>query len=352
MLEEKFKDFFAGKKILVTGCAGTVGRALISHLLACEPKELKIMDNNETEIFFMLERFRDTPQVNCILGDIRDRHKLEDILWGMDIVFHTAAFKHVIVGEYNPFDVVQNNVLGIQNLIQAALRCDVERVIFTSSDKAVNPTNVMGATKLLGEKLITAANSYRDGYRTIFASTRFGNVIGSRGSVVPVFADQIRKGGPVTLTDRQMTRFIMTVEEAAGLVAKAAVLAKGGEVFVTKMPVIRITDLAEVMIAELAPRYGHKPESIEIIEVGSKPGEKLYEELMNAEEIRRAVELEDMFVILPAFRNVYRQVDYTYPGVLSAKVERPYISANEKPLDKEELRHYLRKNLILEGDNG
>ena len=223
----------------------------------------------------------------------------------------------------------------------------MEKVIFTSSDKAVNPTNVMGASKLMCEKLITAANTLTYGNKIIFASVRFGNVIGSRGSVVPVFMKQIKAGGPITVTDKRMTRFIMTVEEAANLVLKTALLAKGGEVFITKMPVMRIMDLAEIMIDILAPKYGYTKETIEIKEIGAKPGEKLYEELMTEEETRRSLELKDMFVTLPAFREVYK-IEYTYPNIIKEKVDKAYISANEFPLNKKALKNYLIKNKILE----
>ena len=189
----------------------------------------------------------------------------------MDIVFHVAAFKHVYLCEYNPFDAVMTNVIGTQNVLKAATASGAERVLFTSSDKAVNPTNVMGSTKLLAERMVTAYNVAPGRDKIVFASSRFGNVIGSRGSVVPVFYKQIKRGGPVTVTDPQMTRFIMTIPEAARLVMEACTLAKGGEVFISKMPVIRIVDLATVMIETLAPEFGHKPEDIEIEYIGARP---------------------------------------------------------------------------------
>jgi len=341
------KDFFQNKTIFITGACGTVGRELIEQLLTYKISEMRILDNNETSIFFLMEKYKNNPSVKCFLGDIRDKDRLKRITRGVDIIFHTAAFKHVILSEYHPFDVVQTNILGTENIIEAALENNVEMVIFTSSDKAVNPTNVMGASKLMCEKLITAANTLTYGNKTTFASVRFGNVIGSRGSVVPVFMKQIKDGGPVTVTDKRMTRFIMTIEESTNLVLKTALLAKGGEVFITKMPVMRIMDLAEVMIDILAPKYGYSPETIEIKEIGAKPGEKLYEELMTEEETRRSFELKDMFVTLPAFRDVYK-IDYTYPDILKEQVDRAYISANESPLTQEALKGYLIKHRILE----
>jgi FlaA1/EpsC-like NDP-sugar epimerase len=268
----------------------------------------------------------------------------------MDIVFHAAAFKHVILCERSPFEAVQTNILGLQNVITAAIENKVERVIFTSSDKAVNPTNVMGTSKLMGERLMTAANSTLREDGPTFTSTRFGNVLGSRGSVIPIFREQIRGGGPVTLTDPAMTRFIMSIGEAVRLVIESAYLARGGEVLITKMPVIRIQDLAEVMINELAPVYGHLSEEIKIGIIGTKPGEKMYEELMNLEETRRAWELQRYFVVLPAFTCLYRNIAYEYPDIISGTVTNPYHSDNEVPLSKDQLTTFLRDNNLLVED--
>ena len=266
----------------------------------------------------------------------------------MDIVFHVAAFKHVYLCEYNPFDAVMTNVIGTQNVLKSATASGVERVLFTSSDKAVNPTNVMGSTKLLAERMVTAYNVSPGSNRAVFASSRFGNVIGSRGSVVPVFCKQIKQGGPVTVTDPQMTRFIMTIPEAARLVIEACTLAKGGEVFISKMPVIRIMDLATVMIEMLAPEFGHKPEDIRIEYIGAKAGEKMYEELLNSEEIVRTKELQNHFVTLPAFRFMFEDIDYYYPGEITEHVENPYISADENAMTKEELKTYLIENKVFD----
>jgi len=268
----------------------------------------------------------------------------------MDIIFHAAAFKHVILCERSPFEAIQTNILGVQNVITAAIENKVERVIFTSSDKAVNPTNVMGTSKLMGERLMTAANSTLRGDGPIFASTRFGNVLGSRGSVIPIFREQIRRGGPVTLTDPSMTRFIMSIEEAVRLVIESAFLARGGEVLITKMPVIRIQDLAEVMINELTSVYGHSPDEIKIDIIGIKPGEKMYEELMNLEETRRAWELQRYFVVLPAFTCLYRSIAYEYPDIISGTVTNPYHSDNERPLSKDQLTTFLKSNNLLDED--
>ena len=344
------------KTVLLTGAAGTVGRELIKHILVQEPDELRVIDNNESEIFNLEEEYgcssqghskgKDpaTPMFHAYIGDIRDSDKLQRKMVGVNIVFHVAALKHVVLCERSPFDAVQTNINGVKNVINCALSNNVERVIFTSSDKAVNPTNVMGTSKLMGERLISAANSLTVEHGTVFSSTRFGNVIGSRGSVVPIFYRQIKSGGPITLTDPNMTRFVMTIEESARMVLKAAELAKGGEVFVTKMVVMKIKDLAEAMIEMLTD----KSNSIEIKEIGSKPGEKLFEELMTDEETARAVELEEMFAVLPAFRHVYQDINYSYPDVVSEHVDDPYISSSIQPISKEQIKSYLVKHQIIE----
>ena len=344
-------SFFREKRVLLTGACGTVGRELVRQLLEdYEVGELVALDNNESELFFLEHRFSSHPNASYFLADVRDRDKLSRKMGGMHVVFHTAAFKHVILSERSPFEAVQTNILGVQNIISAANEAKVERVIFTSSDKAVNPTSVMGTSKLMGERLITAANSNLRDDGPVFASTRFGNVLGSRGSVIPIFREQIRKGGPVTLTDPGMTRFIMSIQDAVRLVIDSAYLAKGGEVFVTKMPVINIKDLAHVMISELADSYGHKEEDIEIQVIGFKAGEKLYEELMNQEETRRAWELQHYFVVLPAFTSLYRNISYGYPDVVGKTVSEAYHSGNEMLLSNEELRVFLKENNLLEED--
>jgi len=348
-------SFFSGKTVLVTGGCGTVGRELVRQLLEHDLCEIRVIDTNESEVFFIEQELllhqRQNPSSKtrslCQIGDIRDGEMLNRIFAGVDIVLHTAALKHVILCERAPFDAVQTNVLGVRNIIEAALNNDVERVIFTSSDKAVNPTNVMGTSKLMGERLITAANSLRLQGRTIFSSTRFGNVLGSRGSVIPIFARQIQQGGPVTLTDNRMTRFIMTLEESCRLVLSAAEKAHGGEVFVTKMPVIRIADLADVMIDELSSHFGYEPRQITTTEIGAKPGEKLYEELMSDEETRRTIELEEMFAVLPAFRSVYEEISYEYDDIVSQNVEDAYISSPDSSMSREELDEYCRRNGLL-----
>ena len=341
-------DPWRDKRVLITGVCGTVGRELLRQVVRHQPAEILGLDNNESELFFLSEQYSACDEVHLFLGDLRDRDKLARKMRGIDVVLHSAALKHVILCEKSPTDAVQTNILGVQNVIDAANANGVERVLFTSSDKAVNPTNVMGTSKLMGERLMTAANAHRRGNGPIFASTRFGNVLGSRGSVIPLFKQQVAGGGPITLTDPAMTRFIMTLEQAVCLVMESTFLTQGGEVFVTKMPVVYIADLAAVMVEELAPRHGFDPDKIEIKVIGSKPGEKLYEELLNDEETRRTVELPDYFVVLPAFKSVYETIEYVYSGMAEkVGVDRPYNSSVEPAMKREELRDYLLRHELI-----
>lgn len=341
---------FKNKRILVTGACGTVGVELVNQLLTSDdydPKEIMGLDNNESGIFFLDQKHLNDSRAHFYVADIREKEDLFEKMKGIDIVFHTAALKHVVLCERSPEQAVKTNINGVQNVIAAASANNVETVIFTSSDKAVNPTNVMGTTKLMGERLMTAANSNKRGNGPVYASTRFGNVLGSNGSVIPIFRNQIEGGGPVTLTDKDMTRFVMSIHESVRLVLDSAEEAKGGEVFVTKMPVVRIKDLAIAMIEELAPLYGKSACDIKIIEIGVKPGEKLYEELMSPEETRRTIELEQYFTVLPAFRGIYTDIDYSYSTVVNEKVTNPYVSEDEDPLTVDEIKAFLNNNNLL-----
>jgi FlaA1/EpsC-like NDP-sugar epimerase len=343
------EDFYHDKIVLITGAAGTVGQEIVRQLVRFSPGEIRLLDNNESALFILGNEYRQTGLVVPYLGDVRDEQRLVNVTRGVDLIIHTAAFKHVSLSEYSPFEAVQTNINGVKNVVQAALNNQVSRVIFTSSDKAVNPTNVMGTSKLMGERIITAANIVNVKGNQIFSSVRFGNVLGSRGSVVPIFAKQILCGEAVTVTDARMTRFVMTVQEAAKMVLEANMMACGGEVLVTKMRVMRIIDLAQAMIELLAPKTGVDPERIPIKYIGAMPGEKLYEELMSLEEVSRTKELPTMFAILPAFRGFYQKVDYRYKDVLpEVENRRPYNSSLEIPLTVEEIQAYLEHSRVLD----
>ena len=327
---------FSGKAILITGVTGTVGRELLRQLVRFAEIRVVGIDNNESEIFYLEEAHRDDP-VELFLADIRDRDALTQRFRGVDVVFHCAAMKHVGVCERSPRDVLQCNLIGTQNVIDASVANDVEQVCLTSSDKAVNPTNVMGSSKLMCERLMTAANLYTRSNGCRFSSTRFGNVLGSRGSVIPLFRRQIEAGGPVTITDRRMTRFIMGLRQSVRLVLESAPLAEGGEIFVPRMPVAAIEDLAHVMIQAVAPRVGRDPASIQILELGARPGEKLYEELLTEEESRRAYDIGEYIAIPPTSRR------NGHPPIA-----RAYNSRLETPLSRTRLRDFLIEHGLLE----
>lgn len=336
---------FQGKRVVVTGAAGTVGGELVRQLLQTDASEIRALDHSEINLWSMESRFEDA-RLRCVLADVQKLDHMRRFLQGADYVFHVAAYKHVPMCEMHPLAAVETNIIGVQNVITAARDNKVERVLFTSSDKAVNPTNVMGTSKLMGERLMTAANVLKGD--TICASSRFGNVAGSSGSVIQIFERQLREGRPITLTDRRMTRFMMSLEESIRLVIDSLFLAKGGEVFVTKMPVVRITDLAEVMIEELAERFGRDPRSIEIREIGARPGEKLYEELTTDEELRRTIEVDKLFVVLPAWRGIYEHLDFSEHERRGKPASRVYNSDKERPITKDQVRRFLKTAGLLE----
>lgn len=296
---------FEDKSILVIGGTGTIGQALVKEIIGHRPKVVRILSRDEYKQFLLQEELREFTNVRFLLGDVRDKERLSRAMHNIDIVFDFAALKHVPACEYNPFEAVKTNVMGTQNVIECAIENKVEKVIYSSSDKAVSPTNTMGATKLLAERLISSADYAKGGKIPVFAAVRFGNVIGSRGSVIPLWQNQIRQSGHITITDPEMTRFMMSITEAVHLVIKACELAKGGEVFVLKMPVIKLGDLAKVVIENECAKIGVSPEQISIKKIGLRPGEKMYEELMTAQESLAAVEYDNMFAIVPHHKIQY-----------------------------------------------
>ena len=294
-LEEEFRD----KRILITGGTGSIGNALTEKLLEYNPEVIRIFSNDENAQFDLEQKLKKYGNLRFLIGDVRDKERLRRATEDVEIIFHAAALKHVPLCEYNPFEAIKTNIIGTQNLLESAIDREVEKVIAISTDKAVNPVNVMGATKLLAERLTIAANYYKGSRKTVFSCVRFGNVLDSRGSVVQLFKKQIQKGGPVTVTDPDMVRFVMNMDRAIELVLKAVQMAKGEEIFVLKMPALRVGDLAKVMIEKLAPKYGYDPKDIKIEIIGKRKGEKLYEELMTEDEVMNAYETEDLFLILP-----------------------------------------------------
>ncbi len=299
----------------MTGGGGYIGCLLIEKLLEFNPAVIRILDNNEWSLFNLRQKYPGEAGVKLrfLLGDVRNFNRLQYAFHGIDIVLHLASYKHVPECEYNPIDAVENNVTGTSNVIQAAVQNRVKKVILTSTDKAANPSNTMGATKLLAEKLMIAANIYGAG-ATIFACCRFGNVFGSSGSVVPLFQQQILNKKQITITDPGMTRFVITKDKAVELLLTSCLLAEGGEIFIFKMPAINIGDLADIMVE----KFGSAKKLI----VGRRAGEKLYEELMTEEEMSRAYEAEDMYVVfsqlLPSALSNYKG----FRKVVSVKTSR------------------------------
>lgn len=276
--------------VLVTGGTGSFGRKLIETLLhRHSAKKLIVFSRDEHKQHDMRMAGLDAPHLRYFLGDVRDIDRLRRAMQGVTTVVHAAALKHVPACEYNPIEAVLTNVMGARNVIEAALDCGVERVLALSTDKAVNPVNLYGATKLVAEKLFVQANSYRGTGPTRFSCVRYGNVVGSRGSVVPLFLQQ-RRAGRVTITDPQMTRFWLTIEQAVDFVLRALGDMQGGEIFVPKLPSLSVQELQQV----IAPQA-----KVEVI--GSRPGEKLHEVLIGEDESRLAREYDDMFIIEPAY---------------------------------------------------
>jgi UDP-N-acetylglucosamine 4,6-dehydratase len=330
------KEIFEDKGILVTGGAGSVGQEIVYNVLRCNPRMVRILDINEKGHIEMMQKLRNYANVRYLLGDIRDKERLARAMEDINVVFHTASLKDVFTCEYNPFEAIKTNISGTQNLIDVALDEEVDKVVFTSSDKAVNPHNVMGAAKLLAERLITAANFYKGNRKTIFFSVRFGNILGSMGSVLPLFKKQMQEGGPITITDPQMTRFVLRMSQAVDLLFQTIKVARGGEIFIFKMPALRIVDLAEVMMEEFYKRYGCDKEKINIEIIGKKPGEKLYEELMTEQEAGRSLEAEDMFIVLPEMTELTHINEFWYANAKPAKL-KSYRSDDANILTKHEI---------------
>ena len=287
---------FKGKKILITGGTGSIGLGLVKQLIPYKPSAIRIFTNDENSIFEVRRRLGDNRILSYLMGDVRDKERLSLAIRNVDIVFHAAAMKHIDICEQNPFDAVKTNVVGTSNILESVLMEDVSKFIFISTDKAASPTSTLGASKLLAERLTLNASSYRGLGKTTFSIVRFGNVIGSRGSVFQIFLDQIRKGIPLTVTDSQMTRFIMSIPEAAGLILKVTHIAQDGEIFLLKMPSIKILDLAKSMLDVYGKKFHIKTlPSINLSK--SRAREKFHEHLITNDELEYCYDLKDMYKI-------------------------------------------------------
>jgi len=284
---------FRGQRILITGGTGSCGQQITHRLLNEKPKEIIILSRDEKKQVDMSYELKNHAEVKFFIGDVRDYERVDELSSGVDVIFHTAAMKYVNFCERNPLEAAKTNINGTGNVIKAALKNKVKKVVYLSTDKAVEPVNVMGMTKAVAEKLVAEANFSPQNKGTTLACIRYGNVMNSRGSVIPFFRSLLQRNKPLTITHPSMTRFLLTINEATELVIYAASNMKGGEVFVRKVPSVKIVELAEVLAQEQKRRF--KPEII-----GTYPGEKLHELLVSKAERSRAIEKSNYFIIKPA----------------------------------------------------
>lgn len=332
---------FDGKTILVTGGTGSIGSEIVTRLLSHKVKQIRVFSRDETEQFEFANALNNNPKIRFLVGDIRDKERLNMAMEGVDIVFHAAALKHVVACEKNPFEAVKTNIQGTQNVIDCAFNNYVEKVVGISTDKATAPTNVMGCTKLLAERLMLASYFYKGNKKTKFCYVRFGNVLASRGSVIPLFLKQIKAGGPVTVTDPNMSRFFMSIPQAVGLIFKASLLMRGHEIFILKMPVATIGDLVQTLIKIIKQRR-HLKKNISIKVIGRRNGERQHEKLMTMDEAESALETDDMFIIRP---NVSLEIRHhlahaIYPNARPADCKE-YVSNDQPHMSQAEIKKML-----------
>jgi len=333
---------FEGKKILITGGTGSLGQALTKRLLTMGVETIRIFSRNEHKQIEMEEKFQDE-RLRFFIGDVRDYQRLEMALEDIDIVFHTAALKHVPKIEYNPFESIKTNVIGTQNVIDACLKRNVEKAVCIGTDKAVSPLNTYGSTKLLMEKLFVAANNYlnREKHRTIFLAVRYGNVLGSSGSVIPKFIEQIKANKQVTITDPKMTRFSITMNEALDLILNAITSAKGSEIFVPKLRAYSIVDVKNAL-TELISDTGEKI-------TGIRTGEKLHETLINEDEIRYSWEFENMYMITSPLYTLFndKNIKESYQGIKKIEDVQKYSSDSVEKISVKDLKTIIENAGLL-----
>ena len=278
-----------GSSVLITGGTGSLGKSLIDYLLSStNVRRIAVFSRDELKQLDLRITYKNDPRLRWFLGDIRDIERLKRAFHGVDYVIHAAALKQVDTGEYNPMEFIKTNVLGSQNVIDASIDAGVKRVVALSTDKASSPINLYGATKLTADKLFVAANNYSYTYGTTFSVVRYGNVMGSRGSVIPFFKNLAAQGKPLPITDLRMTRFWISIEDAVKFVIESLELMNGGELYVPRIPSMKLVDLAQAV----------SPHS-QLVEIGMRPGEKLHEEMISADDSRRTVILNNRFVVNP-----------------------------------------------------
>jgi UDP-N-acetylglucosamine 4,6-dehydratase len=320
-----------GASVLITGGTGSLGKALIENFLSeSKVRRVAIYSRDELKQSALRLYFADDKRLRWFLGDVRDLSRLKIALHDVDFVIHAAALKQVDTGEYNPMEFVKTNVLGSQNVIEAAISTGVKKVVALSTDKASSPINLYGATKLTADKLFVAANNYSIAYGTAFSVVRYGNVMGSRGSVIPYFQELAQTNQPLPLTDIRMTRFWISLQQAVKFIMETITLMGGGELYVPRLPSMKLLDLAHAI---------HP--NCEINEIGLRPGEKLHEEMISADDSRRTLLLENRYVVMP----VLAEWGYTPPIGTAMPEGQAYRSdTNELWLNKDDIRSYLETN--------
>ena len=319
-----------GASVLITGGTGSLGKSLVDYLLKeTRVRRVAIFSRDELKQQQLRIQFQDDPRLRWFLGDIRDLDRLKRAFHGVDFVIHAAALKQVDTGEYNPMEFVKTNVLGSQNVIDAAIDTNVKRVVALSTDKASSPINLYGATKLTADKLFIAANNYSVAYGTTFAVVRYGNVMGSRGSVIPFFQEIAAQGNPLPITDIRMTRFWISIQSAVKFVIDSLEMMSGGELYVPRIPSMKIIDLAHAV----APKT-------KLIEIGMRPGEKLHEEMISADDSRRTIMLQDRYVVTP----VVAEWGYEPPEGTRLPEGQAYRSdTNDLWMSESDIQNFIKK---------
>jgi len=333
---QQFKNEFEGKDILITGGTGSIGSELAYQLLKFNPRQIRILSRDESKQYELLERLGRPANVRILIGDIRDKERIDFAFRGIDIVFHAAALKHVSLCEYNPFEAIKTNILGSQNVIDVALKNDVKKVIAISTDKAVYPSNIMGVSKLLMEKLFVNANYYSGKSNTRFACVRFGNVAWARGSVLPLWKKQVETDKKIQVTNPEMTRFLMSPDQAINLVLSAATFSQAGEIFVLKMPSVALGDLAKLFIEKY-----HAHDGIAIEHIGARAGDKLHEQLIDDNDrVSRMYENDSMYIFVPLINITNLEQEFAdYPGFKRIDSVDTYHSS--KFLDNERIKDII-----------
>jgi UDP-N-acetylglucosamine 4,6-dehydratase len=318
-----------GTSVLITGGTGSLGKSLVEHLLRdTNVRRIAILSRDELKQQHLRAQFQDDPRLRWFLGDVRDLDRLKRAFHGVDYVIHAAALKQVDTGEYNPMEFIKTNVLGSQNVIDASIDAGVKRVVALSTDKASSPINLYGATKLTADKLFVAANNYSFTYGTTFSVVRYGNVMGSRGSVIPHFRAIAAQGKPLPITDLRMTRFWISIDSAVKFVIDSLEMMTGGELYVPKIPSMKITDLAR------AVEPGAK-----LVETGMRPGEKLHEEMISADDSRRTIILENRYVVTP----VVAEWGYIAPQGVTMPEGKAYRSdTNDLWMSESDIKSFIK----------